>query len=277
MQCAEPPTALAFAATAGGVARLISLTRSATVWSSRLHSSRELPASESHRSTFLAVTTRKRAGVSSLIAVASEHAVDSFAMRSIRVAELGGAKGDMPRQVRELVLPTAIRAMAFCGERYLCVAHQSEYVLLSLGSGSVRELFRFCPDFGPPFLRRLGADELLVVQPPPRAGERQVGLFLDRRGDVAKRSTAYWRRPPLGCLARGRALVTLLPNAIEIEHPARMPSRQSIPFPDARCAEDGGDLMLFANCDAVFALVPPAAPAEQRESDEPCESECADR
>jgi hypothetical protein len=269
VQCSGPPATLAFAATHGGSSRLVALTSAATVWSSRLHSSRNLPLADHHRATHLAVATRALSSLGraapSLIAVASEHTLDSHAMRSIRVVELGGRRGDSPRLLRELILPAAIHAMAFCGERYLCVAHRNEYVLLSLATGSVRELFSFCPDFGTPILRRLSPNELLVVQPPPRAGERQLGMFLDKHGDVARRSTAYWRRPPLGCLVQGRALVTLLPNAIEFDHPDHEPRRQLIAFPDARCADGAGDWMLFANSDSVYTLIPPSEEQRQRQ------------
>ena len=63
--------------------------------------------------------------------------------------------------------------------RFLCVAHPGEYVLIALASGSVRELFPFAADFGSPFLQRISPYEMLLVQPPPRSGERQLGLFLD--------------------------------------------------------------------------------------------------
>ena len=125
----------------------------------------------------------------------------------------------------------------------------------------MRELFRFASDFGPPLVQRLSPVELVVVQPPPRSGERQLGLFLDRDGVVAPRSTAHWRLPPIGCMARGRALVTLLPNSVEVDHPDAQPQRQSIPFADARCAADGGELLLVANTDGVWAVLPPGSAA----------------
>ncbi len=121
----------------------------------------------------------------------------------------------------------------------------------------MRELFRFAPDFGSPFLHRISTNELLVVQPPPRAGERQLGVFIDGHGNVAPRSTIHWRHPPLGCMARGRALVTMLPNSVEVDHPDLEPTHQTIPFAGARCSASGGELLLVANTDAVWALLPP--------------------
>ena len=99
---------------------------------------------------------------------------------------------------------------------------------------------------------------MLVVQPPPRAGERQLGVFIDARGDVAPRSTIHWRLSPLGCMVRGRALITLLPQSVEIDHPAHDPPHQSLPFADAVCCADGGELLLLANTEAVWAVLPPA-------------------
>lgn len=254
-RCTQPATTLAFAAAVGCSARLVSLAAEVRVWSSRLHSFSELSLPEAHRHTHIAVATQRDGG--SVLAAASECATNLFSPRAIRVFRLSGPRGNTPLAARSLLLPTPILAIAFCGERYLCVAHPNEYVLLSLISGGVRELFSFVPDHGAPFLRRLSPAEVVLVQPPPRSGERHLGLFLDHNGNVARRSTAYWRQPPLTCLARGRTHVTLLSNAIEVEHPSREPRQQSLPFPDARCADDGGDLMLFANCDAVYALLPP--------------------
>lgn len=176
------------------------------------------------------------------------------------VAAASAAAAAPPAEVRQLLVPEPIVQMAICGERYLCVAHRAEYVLLSIGSGSVRELFRFTPDFGSPLLKRISERELLLVQPPPRAGERQLGIFLDKVGNVARRSTVHWRQPPLACLSRGRALVTLLPNSIEVHHPAQDPPQQSLPLAGACCAADGGDLLLVGTGDAVYALMPPSPP-----------------
>ena len=58
---------------------------------------------------------------------------------------------------------------------------------------------------------------------------------------------------------RGRALIAVLPNAIEVTPPAHEPPEQSLPFPEPRAADDHGDLLLVATCDAVYALVPPSA------------------
>ena len=256
-QCDEPARALAFAAGAGGSARLVALTSGAAcVWSSRLRSSSELMRADGHRSCALAVASRTADG-GSLIAVASEHATDWRVPREIRISELRGSRGETPYELRSLLLPAPVRAMAFCGEHSLCVAHDDEYVLLSLASGSVRELFRFTPGYGAPYLRRLSHNELLIMQPPPRVGERQIGLFLDRKGHVARRSTAAWRRAPVACLARGRALIAVLPNAIEITHPTAEPTEQSLPFPEPSDADDGGDVLLVATHDAVYGLLPP--------------------
>ena len=257
VQLSEPPSALTFAAAVGSHARLLAQGSCVSVWSSRLRSSVELPKAEGHRTSGLAVASRG-AAEGSLIAVASEHVTDNRAAREVRVFELRGARGDAPTQLRLHLLPAAIRAMAFCGDGYLCVAHDEEYVRISLADGSVRELFRFTPSFGAPYLRRLGPNELLLVQPPPRPGERLVGVFLDRKGQVARRSTAHWRRPPIACLARGRTLVSVLPNAIEITHPEQEPPAQSLPFPEPRGADDGGDHLLVASCNAVYVLLPPA-------------------
>ena len=71
--------------------------------------------------------------------------------------------------VRELVLPSAITQMEWCGH-YLCVAHRTEYVLISVVTGSVRELFSFSADFGAPLLARLSRSELLVAQAYLRVG-----------------------------------------------------------------------------------------------------------
>ena len=80
----------------------------------------------------------------------------------------------------------------------------------------MRELFAFAPEFGSPLLARLPHGELLVVQPPPRAGERQLGVFVDSRGRVTRRSTVHWRAPPLACGVHGQQLVTLLPKSVEV-------------------------------------------------------------
>ena len=137
VQCAEPPTSIVFAATAGGSVRLIALAHVARVWSRRLHSSQDLPLRDGHVAKHLAVATSSM-GAPSLIAVASEHRTDFHAMREIRVLELGGPRGDTPTERRALILPASIHAMAFCGERYLCVAHRSENLQISLATGSVR-------------------------------------------------------------------------------------------------------------------------------------------
>ena len=134
-------------------------------------------------------------------------------------------------------------------------------MLLSISSGSVKELFRFAADYGAPFLRRLSERELLAVQPPPRAGERQVGLFVDRTGHVARRSTIHWRQTPLDCVARGRATISVLPNAVEVHHPDAEPQQHWLPLEDAVCAADGGHFVLVASCEAVYAMLPPAPPA----------------
>ena len=83
------------------------------------------------------------------------------------------------------------------------------------GTGAVRELFAFAPEYGSPLLARLPHGELLVVQPPPRAGERQLGVFVDSRGRVTRRSAVHWRAPPLACGFHEQQLVTLLPRSIE--------------------------------------------------------------
>ena len=290
--CDAAATALSFAAPqGGGGARLLSLVSGAAhAWSSRLHASRRLDVPDSHRATHVVVATRRRAA--SLIAMASEHASDGRALRHIRVLELlrrssssSSSSSTTPRaegdgaplsrraeapgysEPRLLVLPAAVMALAFCGERYLCVAHRAEYVLISLSSGTVRELFTFAPDYGAPFLARLSEAELLVAQPPPRAGERIVGLFLDAKGHVARRSTAHWRRPPRAALARAGCLLTLLPNAIEVQRSSHEPPRQTIAFPDACCANGTGGLLLVASSDSVFALLPPATPGARRHGD----------
>jgi hypothetical protein len=85
-----------------------------------------------------------------------------------------------------------------------------------LGAGAVRELFAFAPEYGSPLLARLPHGELLVVQPPPRAGERQLGVFVDSRGRVTRRSAMHWRAPPLACGVHGQQLVTLLPKSVEV-------------------------------------------------------------
>ena len=84
------------------------------------------------------------------------------------------------------------------------------------GAGAVRELFAFAPEFGSPLLAPLPHGELLVVQPPPRAGERQLGVFVDSRGRVTRRSAVHWRAPPLACGVHGQQLVTLLPKSVEV-------------------------------------------------------------
>ena len=91
--------------------------------------------------------------------------------------------------MRTLTLPVPVLGLAFCGSRFLCVVHRHEYVLVSIASGSVRELFRFDASYGAPFLRRLSPAELLLVQPPPRAGVRRSADRTDRAG-ACRRATA---------------------------------------------------------------------------------------
>ena len=175
---------------------------------------------------------------------------------------------------RSLVLPVPILNLVFCGYHHLCVVHGHEYVLISIASGGVTELFRFDSAYGSPCVRRLSPAQLIVTQPPPRAGERQVGLFLNKAGHISRRSTVNWRQTPLDCVSRAGALITLLPHAIEVvpdhmrkrrtakterpEHGQRIQTPQhSLPFANAQSAADGGHFVLVANTEAVYALLPP--------------------
>ena len=164
-----------------------------------------------------------------------------------------------------------IACMAWCGPRALCVGHADEYCLLDVASGVVRELFRFAPQYGCPWVRPLaGCAELLACQPPPRAGERIVGLFVDAHGAAARRSTVHWRTTPLDAVARHGAIVCVLPNAVEVLPRAGLPRRRRdgteggqklrLPLDDALCADDGGEWLLIASQHAVYALLPPEVP-----------------
>ena len=56
-------------------------------------------------------------------------------------------------------------SLSLYGRGHLCVAHRSEYILISIRSGTVRELFRFASDYGDPFLQRLsdGGNEYMYL------------------------------------------------------------------------------------------------------------------
>ena len=95
------------------------------------------------------------------------------------------------------------------------------------------------------------------MQPPPRAGERQLGVFVDSQGRVTRRSAVSWRSPPLVCGYHGQLLLTLLPKSLEVHHLHRESPPQTLPFPGARGAASGGDFFLAASADAVYALLPP--------------------
>jgi len=287
-RCAEPAVTLAFVGTADSTrARLVSLSDkgAAHAWKQRLTHALPLPLPDGHVGTHLAIATRRRGG--SLIALASTHATERAVARGIGVmvlanlaararsadrAAVGTALGtalggalpvdrSIVSDCRSLVIPVPILGLAFCGTHSLCVAHPDEYVLISIGSGCVRELFRFAADYGAPFLRRLSENTLLVLQPPPRAGERQLGLFVDPNGHVAKRSTIHWRQTPLDCAARGRATISVLPNAVEVHHPEAEPQQQWLPLEHAIGAADGGNLVLVASREAVYAMLPPVSVA----------------
>lgn len=287
-RCAEPAVTLAFVGTADSTrARLVSLSDkgAAHAWKQRLTHALPLPLPDGHVGTHLAIATRRRGG--SLIALASTHATERAVARGIGVmvlanladrarstdraavgtalgTALGGARPvdrSIVSDCRSLVIPVPILGLAFCGTHSLCVAHPDEYVLISIGSGCVRELFRFAADYGAPFLRRLSENTLLVLQPPPRAGERQLGLFVDPNGHVAKRSTIHWRQTPLDCAARGRATISVLPNAVEVHHPEAEPQQQWLPLEHAIGAADGGNLVLVASREAVYAMLPPVSVA----------------
>jgi hypothetical protein len=287
-RCAEPAVTLAFVGTADSTrARLVSLSDkgAAHAWKQRLTHALPLPLPDGHVGTHLAIATRRRGG--SLIALASTHATERSVARGIGVmvlanladrarstdrAAVGTALGtalggalpvdrSIVSDCRSLVIPVPILGLAFCGTHSLCVAHPDEYVLISIGSGCVRELFRFAADYGAPFLRRLSENTLLVLQPPPRAGERQLGLFVDPNGHVAKRSTIHWRQTPLDCAARGRATISVLPNAVEVHHPEAEPQQQWLPLEHAIGAADGGNLVLVASREAVYAMLPPVSVA----------------
>ena len=284
-RCAEPAVTLAFVGTADSTrARLVTLSDkgAAHAWKQRLTLALPLPLPEGHVGTHLAIATRRSGG--SLIALASTHATERAVARGIEVmvlanladrarstdraavlgTALGGARPmdcSIRSDSRSLVIPVPILGLAFCGTHSLCVAHPDEYVLISIGSGCVRELFRFAADYGAPFLRRLSENTLLVLQPPPRAGERQLGLFVDPNGHVAKRSTIHWRQTPLDCVARGRATISVLPNAVEVHHPEAEPQQQWLPLEHAIGAADGGNLVLVASREAVYAMLPPVSVA----------------
>ena len=190
-RCAEPAVTLAFVGTADSTrARLVSLSDkgAAHAWKQRLTLALPLPLPEGHVGTHLAIATRRSGG--SLIALASTHATERAVARGIEVmvlanladrarstdraavlgTALGGARPmdcSIRSDSRSLVIPVPILGLAFCGTHSLCVAHPDEYVLISIGSGCVRELFRFAADYGAPFLRRLSENTLLVLQPPP--------------------------------------------------------------------------------------------------------------
>ena len=64
-------------------------------------------------------------------------------------------------------------------------------------------------------------------------------------------------------------MVVVLPHTLEVHQlgrelagagatASRTKLLQSLPFPHALCAADGGDILYFASCDAVYALLPPA-------------------
>ena len=100
------------------------------------------------------------------------------------------------------------------------------------------------------------------------AGERQLGVIIGTHGNAAAHSNVHWRSPPLACLSRLPFLVVMLPHTLEVHQLGReragagaTASRsrllQSLPFPHALCAADGGDILYFASAESVYALLPP--------------------
>ena len=113
-------------------------------------------------SSATAVATRSTGGC--LVAVASEHATKRYGPRGLQVIRLVH-RPLSPREappllgpdestemaieaVRTLVLPVPILNLVFCGYHRLCVVHAHEYVLISIASGGVTELFRFEAAYG---------------------------------------------------------------------------------------------------------------------------------
>ena len=104
--------------------------------------------------------------------------------------------------------------------------------------------------------------------PSASAGERQLGVIIGTHGNAAAHSNVHWRSPPLACLSRLPFLVVMLPHTLEVHQLGReragagaTASRsrllQSLPFPHALCAADGGDILYFSSAESVYALLPP--------------------
>ncbi|KAL1510631.1 hypothetical protein AB1Y20_006932 [Prymnesium parvum] len=266
--CGAPPRWVGFAGSRSSRARALSLAAGQVrLWDRRLAESKLLPAAGAQAQA-VRVAVLNRAGPAKVTKLAvAVVCADGAHQRNPPMVLVYECDDEDVKQVRRLLLPEPVLQLEWCGSRYLCVAHRSEYVLISTTSGAVRELFRFTADFGMPFVKRLSDNEILAVQPPPCAGERQLGVIIGTRGDAAAYSNVHWRWSPLACLSRLPFLVVMLPHTVEIHQLGREQAAdgatasrtrllQSLPFPHALCAAEG-DILYFANSEAIYALLPP--------------------
>ncbi|KAL1915253.1 uncharacterized protein VTP21DRAFT_7529 [Calcarisporiella thermophila] len=189
---------------------------------------------------------------------------------------------------KELPLPDRVRAMAWVGSGKICLGFTSDYALLDINTGNIKDLLTpppthdtstalgtwntlyanvssFGTRYSKPLITRLPNNEILLAK-------ENVSIFVGLDGTPTRKEGIEWSEPPEIMGYSYPYLVAILPRHIEVRNIASQTLVQIIELPQARLLNQG-KLLYIGSSTQLSRLTPYSFAHQVDQLVEKCEFE----